>query len=222
MHWRQFSAAPVSVAVPPPFHPDQRVRVRVDGDRVSKALADALGDTRTVGVVAAGIANPPVDLVGAIAVDYDYYFTQSDFPWAIVLSAQCSYNRYTVSQAGRISADARPELAGVDDGALQWQCAAWPVPKVSASAFASIASDIPTMLVDGALNPFSAREWLSTLQGGFSNATTLLFPTVGNHALVWGPPCLNDLRRHFLADPAQKLGAGSCVRHSPEIDFVTT
>jgi class 3 adenylate cyclase/pimeloyl-ACP methyl ester carboxylesterase len=219
-NWHQLTANPlvVNAAQPDGTHP----RVLVDGDRSGKALADALGDTRNEALIAAGIAQTPTDLVASLASDYDYYFHQHDYPWARTLSSWCSYHQFTVSQASPLSSRTRPELAGVDDGSLQWECAAWPVPKVSASAFASIATAIPTLIVDGALNPFTSRQWPLTLQGGLKNAATLLFPTLGSRLLLWGPPCLNDLRRQFLADPTKHLDTNACTRQSPPINFVTS
>jgi hypothetical protein len=200
-----------------PPHP-----VLLDGDRTGKAVANALGDTRNEGLIAAGLANPPVDLVAALAADYDYYFVSPRYPWARTLSAWCSYDLHTISAGVAFSSRTRPELAGVDDGSLQWECAAWPVKQVSAEAFASFATDIPTLIVDGELNPFTSRQWASTLQGGMKNAATLVFPTLGSRLLLWGPPCINDLRRLFLADPTKHLNTNACVRQSPPVDFVMT
>ena len=218
--WQQLTANPLMVNATQPDGTHQPVLV--DGDRAGKAVADALADTRNEAVIAAGFADPPADIIGALALDYDYYFWMPHYPWARTLSAWCSYNRYTVSPAASLSSRTRPELAGVNDGSLQWECAAWPVPKVSARAFASVATDIPTMVVDGALNPFTSRQWISTLQGGLKNASILLFPTLASRLLLWGPPCLNDLRRQFLADPTKALDTRACTRRSPPIDFVTS
>jgi class 3 adenylate cyclase/pimeloyl-ACP methyl ester carboxylesterase len=219
-NWQRFSASPVTVNATQTDGP--QLPVLVDGDRSGKAVADALGDTRNEGTIAAGIANPPPDILGSLALDYDYYFGQPGYPWARTLSAWCSYDRYTISPASTISSRTRPDLAGVDDGSLQWECAAWPVPKVSPRAFASMATDIPTMIADGELDPFTSRQWASTLQGGLANATVLLFPTQGARLLLWGPPCLNDLRRRFLADPTKHLAGESCTNQSPAINFVTS
>jgi pimeloyl-ACP methyl ester carboxylesterase len=200
-----------------------RARVRLDGDRAAKALANTLGDPRVLGVLAAAIANPPIDATATQAFGYDYYFlTPPHYPWAHSLSSWCSYDRYTLSPARSVSSGARPELAGVDDGLLEWQCAAWPVPKISESAFASFATDIPTMIVEGALNPYVAPHWESSLRRGLTNATTLTFPTISGRVLLYAPPCLNELRRKFLADPAQPLDTDACVRQSPPINFVTS
>ena len=122
-----------------------------------------------------------------------------------------------------IPSGARQELAGVDDGSLQWECAAWSVPTVSDSAFASVASDVPTLIVEGALNPLASHQWILTLQGGLTRASTLTFPTLGNALLKVGiPPCLNELRRTFLADPTKHLDTKSCALRSPPINFATS
>src|ERR1700730_3459033 len=219
--WQQRSATPllVDVADPDGSHP----RLLFDGDRGAKALASVLGDPRNDPLIAAGIANPPMDISATLAADYDYYFHRPHYPWARSLSSWCSYDQYTIADGSTVSSRTRPELAGVDDGSLQWECAAWPVPKISASAFAGVATDIPTLIVQGALNPSTSPQWASTLQAGLKNAALLSFPTLGARLLLWGlPPCLNDLRRQFLADPSKHLDTNTCTRQSPPINFATS
>jgi hypothetical protein len=142
------------------------------------------------------------------------------------LSTTCSYDTYTLSEARDLSKQTRPELAGADDGTLQWECAAWPVPKGPEALFSDFVSAVPTLIVQGDLASESTPDGTAHLQSGLSNSTLLLFPTLGSGTGGSGllsdgvPPCLNNRRRAFLADPARGVDAAGCVSQSPPIDFV--
>ena len=137
---------------------------------------------------------------------------------ATALSTSCSYDKYTLSQGRDLSKQTRPELAGIDDGTLKWECNAWPVPRTPDALFTDFVSAVPTLIVQGDLACGSRhhRE-RRILQSGLSNSTLLLFPTLGTGTGGSGlladgvPPCLNDLRRVFLDDPSQHLNGAACT-----------
>jgi hypothetical protein len=217
--WKQFNDHPhvVDVSV---F--GSKTRVFLDGDRTAKTLADALLTRQAFPLIAAGIAKPQVDLDAALAAQLDSMF-QPGSTWSVTLSDWCSHDLYTISVAHELSSRTRPELAGIDDGFLQWACKAWSVPQAPADSFLDIASPVPTLIAVGLLHPFDSPDFTATLVGGLPNATVLTFPTLGAAILGDGiPSCLNDIRREFLADPQRHLDtAGACEKNGPPINFVT-
>jgi len=206
----------------------RHIRVRLDADHSIGAIANALGDRAAVGLLAAGITTPPPALVAQLIAAYNFPWVRPHYPLATHLSTTCSYDNYTPSAGRDLSRQTRPELAGVDDGTLQWECAAWPVPKGPDPMFIDFVSAVPALIVQGDLAYTSTPEGTAHLQSGLSNSTLLLFSTLGTGTGGSGlladgvPQCLNDLRRTFLADPGRHLDAPGCAKQSPPIDFVTS
>lgn len=224
-NWVRSNAEPQRVPVG--LRDGSSVPVHLDGDRVTKAIANTLGANPENGLIAAAIYAPQqVEVIAATEGGlWDYPLAIPAYPWVRSLGAWCSYDAHTRAPGASISSDARPSLAGVDDGILQWECAAWRVPKLADDAFVSVANDIPTLIVDGALATVASHQWTLTLQGGLTKATTLSFPTLGADLLKKGiPPCLNDLRRRFLADPSRNYDAAAkaCEKQSPPVTFATS
>ncbi len=217
--WARFNAHPQTVDV---SVDGNKTRVLLDGDRTAKTLASALVNRQAFPLIAAGIAKPQVDLDAQLAGAIDGIF-QPGFVWSVTLSDWCSHDVFTISVGHTLSSKTRPELAGIDDGFLEWACKAWPVPEAPADTFADVGSPVPTLVTVGLLHPFRSQDFTATLVGGLPNATVVTFPTLGAGILREGiPSCLNNLRRQFLKNPQQHLDTVTCENASPKIDFVTT
>jgi pimeloyl-ACP methyl ester carboxylesterase len=206
----------------------RQVHVRLDAEHTIGAIANALSDRAAVGLLAAGITTPPRDLTAGLIAAYNFPWVLPHYPVATALSTSCSYDKYTLSQGRDLSRQTRPELAGIDDGTLKWECNAWPVPRAPDALFTDFVSAVPTLIVQGDLAFVATPQGTDHLQSGLSNSTLLLFPTLGTGTGGSGlladgvPPCLNDLRRAFLNDPSQHLNGAACTRQSPPIDFITS
>jgi DNA-binding SARP family transcriptional activator len=213
-----------------PFHAtgkDQNGDTRtvlIDGARSAKILAQALTTPADYGLIPAAIASPPEGPVLPLLVNpassFDYYWTDRDFPLAAVESYWCSEEKYTISPGKPLSDTTRPDLAGVDDGALKWSCESWPVPKASDATFAPFVSSVPTFIIEGDLAWYTSPGQMASLQSNLIHSAVIHFATLGADVLGGAPPCLNDLRRRFLADPLAALDTRDCGRQTPRINFV--
>jgi pimeloyl-ACP methyl ester carboxylesterase len=204
------------------------VRVYLDSPHSIEAIANALSDRSALGLLAAGIANPPPDIVAQLSATLDYGWVLPDYPLATFLSRECSFGNHNLSPARTLSDRTNPAFAGFDDGVMQWQCAAWPVGPGPDKMFDDFVSDVPTLIVQGDLAWWATPQGTAHLQSGLPDSHLLMFSTLGGGTGGAGlladgvPQCLNDLRRAFLTDPVQRLDTDGCARTSPHVDFVTT
>ena len=202
-------------------------RVYLDGPHSIEAIANAIGDRGALSLLAAGIANPPPDLVAQLAATFDYGWVLPDYPLATFLSRECSFGNQNLSPARALSDKTNPAFASLDDGVMQWECAAWPVGRGPAKMFDDFVSDVPALIVQGELAYWATPQGTAHLQSGLSNSHLLMFSTLGSGTGGSGlladgvPPCLNDLRRAFLSHPTERLDTKDCALASPGIDFVT-
>jgi class 3 adenylate cyclase/pimeloyl-ACP methyl ester carboxylesterase len=213
-------------AVRAPDNDGNQRTVLIDGPRVAQAIYAGLFDTSDYAVLAAGIAAPDrsgqVDVLTANRI---LSFNQAGFDptyaWGAVMSGACSYDQYTTDNGHTLSSGAVPELSGIDDGFVATACAAWKVDKIASVAFDDPSTDVPTLVVGGALSPGTDQDWPNLFQRTLSHATVVQFPTLPGVLLNRNDPkCLADLRRKFLADPAATLPVPECEAQSPKIHFV--
>ena len=68
-------------------------------------------------------------------------------------------------------------------------------------------------------SPYGDSDGLAKILRGLPNGASAIFPTLGGDLLSKGPPCLSDLRRHFLLDPSAHLDTAGCVQSQPRIEF---
>jgi hypothetical protein len=200
-------------------------RIRLDGHNLAKIVAVELNAPQFYGDIpaalspAAGDQGAPLNVPALSA--YAFFWTKPDFPIAAMSSYWCSVDRYTLSVGKRLSDVDRPELAGVDDGALEWGCDAWPMAKASAATFVAFPNSIPTLIVEGDLSWYTSPAEIASIESGLTHVSTIHFATLSEDPLgTSAPSCLNRLRRQFLAHPLTHLDTTSCARQSPKIAFV--
>jgi DNA-binding SARP family transcriptional activator/pimeloyl-ACP methyl ester carboxylesterase len=209
----------------------RRDKVRVDRDHATRAIAAALADPTEVGYINAAAAAPPTQSVANLTAETeasnDYFWFTPHFPMSIFLSKRCGYTAQNEIPGRSLSIASRPEFSGFDDDLLQLACAGWPVPKGPDALFAPVQSAVPTFIIQGDLTWWSTPQNTAKMQAGLPNSSLLLFPTLGagrqGLSLIRDgvPPCLNGLRKTFLAHPSQRLDTADCTRQSPPIAFVT-
>jgi DNA-binding SARP family transcriptional activator/pimeloyl-ACP methyl ester carboxylesterase len=200
-------------------------RVLLDPPRSSKELIQALTDHQYLNIVASGIYEPfkSLDVLASLVLQADYFWSVPGFPWATALSQWCSYDVYNLSPGRDISAQTRSDLAGGSNDDLPRACAVWPVKKMPEASFTPPPpSTVPILIFYGGLDAFVLPQWPTQLQNGFKDAVVARFQTLGQHITEQDdPPCINDLRRKFIADPHAPLPVAACEAQSPKINFVT-
>lgn len=199
-------------------------RFLLNGDRLDAAFAWVLGSPVGDPNIAAAIAKPTgqsqIAVIAGLALSRYVAFYTHNWPWAAALDEWCTHD--LPIRVPTNSSQTRPELAGLDDGFLQWACAAWSVPQAPDSTFQSVASSTPTLLIVTSLDAFASPKDAETLAADLPNSHLIAFPTLGWETLNYdSPPCLTQLRRTFLANPTQHLDTAACEKQSPPINFVT-
>ena len=201
--------------------------VLLDGDRLAEVIADGLFDPDIHTLLASGIATPRGELLDTLSADrmiaYNRAALVPDVPWGALLGARCSYDVHTIEPGHVLSSETRPELSGVDNGDLEWMCAAWPVERLGDEAFDDeLAVDVPTLVVQGGINPTGTAEWARQLTARtLTHGTVVTFPTLGRNAMTRDqPPCLDEIRMSFIAQPDALIDAADCEATSPAIAFV--
>lgn len=184
--------------------PGQQARVLVDGPRVAQGVAAEMDDPRALPLLASAVAHPRSPLLDGLLADgalaYEPGLLQPDYPWGAVLSEECSYDVFTVSQAHGVASETRHELSGVDETGA-FDCGAWNVSRLPSAAFdAELGVDTPTLIAQGALSPFGSVGWGPQLaRETFGNAAVATFATLGALNPANAPRCLSELRRQLIA-----------------------
>ncbi|HWS47572.1 MAG TPA: adenylate/guanylate cyclase domain-containing protein, partial [Acidimicrobiia bacterium] len=206
-----------------------RHAIWLDATRTAQALRSALNHREVFPLIAAAIAatahgGASDSPIAASAVADNADVLDPTFGWGAYLSNLCSYELYTIDVNGSaLTRRTLPELAGIDDGFLQQSCKVWQVHEIADVAFDDPSTTVPTLIVAPAFEPAADPQWSDTFQRGLPNATALVFGTLDGNVLgVSNPPCLAQLRRAFLADPAKPIDAAQCERLSPPIRFLTS
>jgi serine/threonine protein kinase, bacterial len=202
-------------------------RVLVDGPRVAQGIAAEMDDPRALALLASAVGHPRTALLDRLLADgaiaYEPGLLDADYPWGAVLSEECSYDVFTVSQAHDLASDTRLELSGVDTTGA-FDCGAWKVSQLPAAAFdATLAANAPTLIAQGALSPFtSPATWGPQLaRETFSNASVATFATLGSLNPANAPRCLGELRRKLIAQGKLPAGVSACAATSRPIAFVS-
>jgi pimeloyl-ACP methyl ester carboxylesterase len=81
-------------------------------------------------------------------------------------------------------------------------CAQWNVPAAAPSVAAPVTSDVPALIVSGALDAVTAPPNGEAVASGLQKATTVVFPDAAHDVMLWSTTCGVAVMRSFLADPA--------------------
>ena len=96
-------------------------------------------------------------------------------------------------------------------------CENWPVPQADPSVKQPVKSDVPTLLLEGELDPVTPIEYAREVAGHLTNGTVIEFPGIGHNVLV-ASPCARRIALDFVNDPASSPDA-SCVADMQGVVF---
>jgi hypothetical protein len=96
-------------------------------------------------------------------------------------------------------------------------CQAWPVPQADPRVKEPVDSDVPTLILEGALDPVTPLAYAEAVARHLSNSRVYEFPGVGHNVLV-AAPCARQIARRFLEDPSAAPDA-ACLAEMPGVVF---
>ncbi|NDJ52634.1 MAG: alpha/beta hydrolase [Chloroflexi bacterium] len=114
-----------------------------------------------------------------------------------------------------------PELAnGAFAGVLDIYdiCTIWDVGQAPAIENQPVVSDIPTLILNGSLDPATPASWAERAAQTLSSGYYFEF-TTGSHSLTSFDACAIDLMAQFFEDPSSSPD-GSCVANAAPLEWV--
>jgi pimeloyl-ACP methyl ester carboxylesterase len=127
-------------------------------------------------------------------------------------------------------AEAKKALPGFPDSVLtprlpqlptlQWDCATWNVPQVTALARSAVTSDVPTLVLAGALDAITPPENGEAVLPGLSRSQYVEVPGSGHNTLRWQGACTAPLMNAFLKSPTSPVDT-ACVKQLSDPTFST-
>jgi pimeloyl-ACP methyl ester carboxylesterase len=92
-------------------------------------------------------------------------------------------------------------------------CAVWPHHEFDESILAPVKSDVPLLIMNGALDPATAGYHAERLLKGFPNGRLVVIPSAGHSAdgLVGTQPCYDDLLMQFIRTADAKGLDAACI-----------
>ena len=202
------NAKPLSFVEDDPWTTNRvRIPVLLDGYRVIELVLNAL-DRGAAGLVPAAIATKNAGAAAQFAASQ--LTVPDDASWGALLSWNCIDLIGSVSFEGlSIEAKAAPQLAFLADDPFLDLCKTWKTPPTCSSAPGPAGT--PTLILIGALDPYTSLDWAQQTAVSFGHATIVQLPHTG--ALYSSSdPCVQRLRRNFLDDPTRPVPTDSCAR----------
>ncbi len=96
-------------------------------------------------------------------------------------------------------------------------CEHWPVEEADPSFKEPLVSDIPTLILEGELDPITPPEYGQLVAGYLSDAYYYELPGAG-HSVLGGEDCALSIAGDFLEDPTQAPD-DSCIAEMPGVVF---
>jgi pimeloyl-ACP methyl ester carboxylesterase len=116
-----------------------------------------------------------------------------------------------------VSAAIREGARLVDDESWDWGtfCARMGFTKSAPETVAVTTSDVPALMLVGALDLITPKTWNDRVARSLKNAQTVIFPSTGHYVLLRHQACAAELMRGFLQDPQVPLRT-RCVDELPK------
>jgi pimeloyl-ACP methyl ester carboxylesterase len=213
---RRLEAAPVAVTAESPDGAPVEVRI---GDRELRDLVNALlTSSRGIGDLPGLVheaAAGRLDRIAAISAE-EHGAPPSPIPKGLFLSLMCSES---MSRVDPQAIGGSTVATFVGDFPLRYQmkeCGAWPVAAVPADFWTPPSSDVPALLLTGALDNTTPPAYAERVAKGLSNARVITLPWRSHND---GDACVMGLVESFvIAGSGAGLDIG-CVTGTPAIRF---
>jgi class 3 adenylate cyclase len=217
--YHRLRSAPQLISGPVPDGSTQSVLI--DGDRAALVFATAIGIRALTPFVPQTIASGDLQ-----QMSYNAWLRSGveDKPYGQDLTDLCERVSPNDLPSDSYVASLQPEYAvGIWNlPRLGRTCRAWKVTPDSDRSRQSVTSNIPVLVVGGALATTLKQEKADDMGVGFTRKVTFRFPTLGFGALHDAPSCFQALRRAWLQKPTSAPGRSQideCEKSSPAIGF---
>ena len=150
--------------------------------------------------------------------------------WGLALGVFCSEQVPFVTSAEAL-AEAKKALPGFPDSVLTprvtqaptlaWDCATWDVPKASPDPHRPVTSDIPALVLEGALDAITPPENGKLVLPGLSRSQYVEVPGSGHDTVLWQGACVQPLMNAFLLNPTNPVDT-TCVKALADPAFTTS
>jgi len=148
-------------------------------------------------------------------------FQFEDINWPMYYSVECSSEfPFTTTAAIKAATDKLPDsLKGfVGQDSTIPLCTMWKVNASPASENTPVVSDVPTLVVSGALDPITPPTLGALAAKTLKNGYFFTFKGYGQGVIPFGGNCPQSIMQAFVGDPATKPD-GSCVDSLPGVVF---
>lgn len=90
-------------------------------------------------------------------------------------------------------------------------CSQWPIAELPKDYWEPISSDLPVLLLSGAVDPVTPPHWAEQVKAGLTNATHIIAP--GGHHIISGEGCIAQLMAAFIAKGDSKTLDAKCAQN---------
>ena len=156
----------------------------------------------------------------ALAVGAESSPSETKISWGMFFSVICTEDLPWIEDAARNAAPAG--VFSNDETFEAWDkiCAAWPRGEVAAEYHEPVVSDVPALVLSGALDPVTPPRRGEALAAGFSSALHVVVPGTGHGAT--GRGCVSELVAKFVEAGSVDDLDTSCVDEFKRPGFFVT
>ncbi|PWQ95911.1 alpha/beta fold hydrolase [Leucothrix arctica] len=189
-------------------------KLALTADRFLTLLSYASYDSTLIGyipaTISAVVSNDSEDeSLIELAANLLYMQLSDDFSDPVFMITECLENNdFDIEQLARRLVEYQAQYPVLDLTMSRYyepaQCEGWiELPTVSPRDYrARVKSDIPSLLLAGALDSVTPPRWAISAEEGLTNSTYLEYPDAG-HAVLYSDLCSNDEVKRFL-NPEEK------------------
>lgn len=204
---RQFNKTPHFINVRSVFHP-KKIRVYVNGYRLSWAIYQSMYSWRMIQklpkIITSAYEGNPQALLPIIRKYADSTLDPL-FSVPAFYSVECTDRKYNITES-----DFNKQIATYPDvqahTLYHWKydiCRVWPVKKTKESFFELTRSAVPTLILNGELDPVTPWYWAVESSKVLDKHYTYIVKGIG-HAVVDSDVCASKTVKQFLDQPGKR------------------